>query len=324
MADRPQIKRAAWVTVGLVVLLLGGVTLDAACAHFPEPQNFGGERADTSGLPVLAPCALTHEKHKRPLILGLAGLPTGNWVQAIATIVVRHPSGVVLIDPGFGAMVQKDLADSPLWFRAAMGDAKGAKGLGELLTARGFVPAQVQTALITHSHWDHIGGLRDLPNVKTHLCAEERAFQTALGDGYIEHGVMPHHLAGAFQTFTFDGPPYEGFERSHDFFKDGTLVAVPLFGHTPGSTGWFVNSGDGKRWLFIGDASWTLEGVAKPAHKARLASALVDYDRAEVAKTLGRLHDLYVRRKDVQIVVSHDVRSYVGVEECPKLAVPAP
>lgn len=321
MADRRRTFRALGVSGGFVVLLALGAVMDAACASFPAPKDYGGDHAKVDGLPVLAPCTLTHERHERPIALGLAGLPTGIWLQSIATIMVRHPKGLVLIDPGFGAAVQEDLAHAPLWFRTVMGDGVGSKPLGELLRANGVDPAEVRTALVTHSHWDHVGGLRDLPNVTTYVCAEERAFDEALGEDYVVHGTMPHQLAakaGTFQTFTFDGPPYEGFERSHDFFGDGTLVAVPLFGHTPGSTGWFVSSGDGKRWLFVGDAAWTQDGIAKPAHKSRIASAIVDYDRDQLAATLGRLHDLYVNRKDLQLVVAHDVRTYVGVPECTK------
>ena len=56
-------------------------------------------------------------------------------------------------------------------------------------------------------------------------------------------------------------------------------------GHTPGSVGVFVNLPSGKRFLIIGDTSWTKEGVDWPAEKPWLARRMVDFDRGRGPRT---------------------------------------
>src|SRR5262249_5058092 len=148
------------------------------------------------------------------------------------------------------------------------GYARAARPLGALLAEAGVKPEEVTLVLLTHAHWDHAGGLAQLPNARV-----------LTGDGWIlqEHSMrelaMPQHFAHArVEPLKFDGPEYDGFAASHDVFGDGSIVAVPTPGHTAGSTSWFVNSAGGKRWLFIGDAAWVKEGFAEPALKGRLAS----------------------------------------------------
>jgi N-acyl homoserine lactone hydrolase len=295
------------------------VFLAASCAsRFPDPVVFGGTAAETASLPEIAPCALFHEVRSRPKAFGVAGISLRRWEQPIATILVPHPGGPVLVDPGHGQAVAEDLAAAPWWFRVMMGRGRGARPLGEALVAIGLDPAAIERVAITHVHWDHVGGVRDLPAARVHLSSAELAFYETRS-GYLDHGVMPHHLdvaADRLRPFDFDGPPYEGFGASHDLLGDGTLVAVPLPGHTPGSAGWFVNSGDGRRWLLVGDAAWTLDGIARPAHKSRLVRSHVDGDHRQVAETLALLNHLFRHRPEIEIVVAHDLSTYGAVPDC--------
>ena len=98
-------------------------------------------------------------------------------------------------------------------------------------------------------------------------------------------------------------------------FGDGSIVAVPSVGHTPGATSYYVNSGDGRRWLFVGDAAWVKEGFEEPVPKGRLASFLADGDRERTADTLGTLHAVS-DAKAAAIVTSHDERTWTGVPRC--------
>ena len=131
---------------------------------------------------------------------------------------------------------------------------------------------------------------------------------------------MPRHFAkvrAQVAPVEFDGPPVDGFAASHDLFGDGSIVAVPTPGHTRGATSWFVNSGDGKRWLFVGDAAWVKEGFEEPATKGRMASLFADTDRPLTADTLATLHALWAA-KAATVVTSHDERTWTGIPRCPK------
>src|SRR5437868_14538031 len=85
---------------------------------------------------------------------------------------------------------------------------------------------------------------------------------------------------------------YENFPRSLDVFVDGTIVLVPLPGHTPGSMGMFVNLHSGKRFFFIGDLTWALDGIQIPAERPWLSRALADDDPDDVRRSIVQVHEL--------------------------------
>lgn len=51
------------------------------------------------------------------------------------------------------------------------------------------------------------------------------------------------------------------FLKSHDIYGNRSIVAVPSFGHTPGSVIIFVALRNGTRYAFVGDLVWQLEGI---------------------------------------------------------------
>jgi glyoxylase-like metal-dependent hydrolase (beta-lactamase superfamily II) len=57
------------------------------------------------------------------------------------------------------------------------------------------------------------------------------------------------------------GGPYLGFPTSHDVYGDGSIVAVPAPGHTPGSVIIFVTLYNETRYALVGDLVWQLGGI---------------------------------------------------------------
>jgi glyoxylase-like metal-dependent hydrolase (beta-lactamase superfamily II) len=179
-------------------------------------------------------------------------------------------------------------------------------------------PYAVKWIALTHAHWDHTGGIRDLTRAEVKLSRVELKAHWNL-KGHVVNGAMPHHLAvpeSRFTPFDFDGPPVLGFAASHDLFGDGSVVAVPTPGHTAGSTSYLVRGDDGKNWLFIGDATWTVEGVKRPAHKNPLVSAALDHDTKALAATLAQIHAVQVQRPEIVVVPAHDLAAFGQIPEC--------
>lgn len=293
-----------------VVLVLLASCLPAIPHRAPAPAA-----AMPPSLPVVAPCALVHLVTEDDLSNGARGWFRGTWTLAYPTFVLRLPRGVVLVDAAFGDTAAADVDAAPLWFRLSFGAARAARPLAALLAEAGVRPDEVTDVLVTHAHWDHSGGLPQLPRARVHVAEAEAAWVRSpeLAKSPI---AMPGHFAGArIEPLRFDGPPYEGFDASHDVFGDGSVVAVPTPGHTPGATSWFVNSGDGRRWLFVGDAAWVKEGVEEPASRGRLASWLVDWNLDRTADSLSRVHAVF-EGKSARVVTSHDERTWTDVPRC--------
>ncbi len=148
--------------------------------------------------------------------------PTGKTPSGYAVFVVKKGDDLVLIDTG-----------------------KGGKMLQRLQTI-GIKPEDVKNILLTHSHFDHVGGLvkdgqKVFPNATLWIDADELSFwKTARNKTYCDQCVK---LYGEPKFLTPD-------EKTATIFPE--LVSVSLHGHTPGQTGFLLSSG-GVKLLVIAD-----------------------------------------------------------------------
>jgi len=261
-------------------------------------------------------CVLVQERDTRPRFQGVAELSAEKWEYAIASIAVKHPTaGLLIIDPAFGLSIADDLRRAGPLTMAVMGDERTKRPLVEVMAAAGLSPAAAKYAVITHGHWDHTGALGDLPNAKVLVARKELEWLKPL-TRFFAGGAMPHHFKRAKEnlwSFDFSGPAVDGFEHSFDLFGDGSVVAVPLPGHTPGSTGFLVRGKEGRTYLFSGDTTWTYRGVELPAHKAVRA---FDSDLEELSSSIGRLKAFEVKRPDVKVIPAHDAIALTQLPSC--------
>jgi glyoxylase-like metal-dependent hydrolase (beta-lactamase superfamily II) len=127
---------------------------------------------------------------------------------------------------------------------------------------------------------------------------------------------MPHHLERAKErlfTFLWSDPRVDGFAHSFDVFGDGAIVAVPLPGYTPGSTGCLVGGHGGVTYFLIGDTTWTAKGVELPAHK----TLPLDIDEATLTQTLARVHAMAeARRGELWGLPAHDAGALSMLPAC--------
>jgi len=263
----------------------------------------------------VSPCVLMLEEDVRPRFQGVAEASSEKWHYAIAAIAIQHPAGLVIIDPGFGDSIADDLHRAGPFMMAIFGDERTKTPIGRAMEKAGLNAADARFALITHAHWDHTGGLGDLTNAKVLVSRTELAW-TSHFNLFFDHGVMPHHLKRAKErlyAFDFNGPAVDGFEHSFDVFGDGAIVAVPMPGHTPGSTAFLVRGKGGVTYLLSGDTTWTLRGVEIPAHKTLRA---VDDDVEVLSSSIGRLHSFLVNRADVKVIPAHDADALSALPRC--------
>jgi len=77
----------------------------------------------------------------------------------------------------------------------------------------------------------------------------------------------------------------------------------------------------GKRYAFIGDLTWQLDGIRRRVERPWLMRKLADSDPAQVRQALLRVIALAGL---MQIVPAHDVHAHDGIPDLPARLAPAP
>ena len=78
-------------------------------------------------------CVAVQEHFKRSGLAGVADPDGPDWHFAIASIIVKHPAGLTIIDPAFGRSIARDIARAGLLFSVITGSASTKRPLVEVL-----------------------------------------------------------------------------------------------------------------------------------------------------------------------------------------------
>ena len=296
-------------------LLLVGVVIAnwTFCGSLPDGPPHARVAPSFSALPNLQICWAEFGRDTAPGFLITTGWSRTLIAKvSVSGLVIKHPRGTLMIDSGDSSHLRAEIAElSGTFDRWYMNQLPGSMPIiataPEALRAIGVDPVSLTGVVLSHAHVDHAGGLVDLPGVPALLSPEELAFVEATPTRGDFH-VLPAHaraLAGRMKAIEFKPVPYEVFEQSADLFGDGSVVVVPMPGHTPGSVGVFVNQSPSMRILHIGDTTMVKEGFERPAAKGWLVS-LLDNNRAGVSEQLQLLKQLHEQVPDLIIMPAHD------------------
>lgn len=257
----------------------------------------------------VTPLVLGHAKGPKCAADGPASCLASSDIVYVAYW-VRLARASFLVDAPFSRDAKAGLHRLPWPERAVLGFEQDAS-LQSALAQVGTPP--LDFVLLTHAHWDHVDGLRELPGARVVMGPGEEAFVQAYPKDKPAL-VQPSAMQAVHLTsFAWDGPAYENFPVSHDLLGDGCVVLVPLPGHTPGSVGVFVQGVRGRRLMFVGDSVWSRDALARPSHKLKPLSNLTDFDRAALSPTLWRLHHLMQHDPSLLVVPAHDGRALADV-----------
>lgn len=316
-------RRRRWPRVLWALLLALGVAflISMATARLPEaalPARVAAPEVITPGLSV---CWVEYASGETLGLAASAGWPDAlRWVTTTSGLLVRHPRGEVLIDMGTSRRTAEEAESLPLTARSlirlnAMSEGFHAP-LPEALERVGLSdPRGLRWLLPTHGHFDHLGGLMELPSVPVLISQEELAFVRS--ERAQRRLVFDEHvkaLEGRLEELRFEERPYEFFARSADLFGDGSVVVVPLPGHTPGHLGVIINVAADLRLFYLGDAVSAEVGLKQRTPKS-LILAYSDEDDEAAGKTAALLSAVSALRPTTGLTMlpGHDRAPWVRV-----------
>lgn len=261
-----------------------------------------------AGLPdtavSVAVSALRQVPRSVPTALIVEGLRQPRRIaNSLLSFVITHPEATFIVDPGVCLDVDsRAVAELPAFLRFAV--RPPADTVATVTALRERPGPGLDFALPTHTHWDHVCGLLDLPELPVHLHRREHDW-VVRGSIAPVGGVREALRGRGIVQYELDGPPILTFAASHDLFGDGSVVLVDLAGHTPGSIGVLAHTATG--WVLLaGDAAWHTDQIDLIRQKAGYPGGLADEDRHETFRTLHRLHAAKGR---VTIIPTHDHRA---------------
>jgi len=240
-----------------------------------------------------------------------------SFAATAGSILVRHPAGDLLIDTGNSSRFNEEISVYPFLLRLKLkslaGELNPPVPLPGLLQRVKEDPTKLRWVILSHVHLDHAGGLMDLPHVPVLLTGEELQFANdprTQAKGFTIAAHTARFPAANTPTLQFEPKPYELFDESADLYKDGSVVVVPLRGHTPGSVGIFVNLSPDRRIFYVGDAVDDEHGFQQRVGKSLILQDS-DNDPVRANEIVARLNELHEKLPNLAVIPAHGRSAYV-------------
>jgi N-acyl homoserine lactone hydrolase len=245
----------------------------------------------------------------RPPVWWLLTSRTWTGPRPINAYVIEHRDGLVLFDTGqdrasvtapdyFPGGITKVLYDRLARFEIGPGETLSA-GLDRL----GYAVGDVGTAIVSHLHQDHIGGLGELG--RADILVSRTEWNTLSRPQPELRGLMRRHidLPGLrwqrIDPSVTDDPDLSPFGRSHDLFGDGSLVLLPTPGHTPGSMSLLVRRPGRSPLMMVGDLTYDVH-LLENGHVPGVGS------RRRLRSSTALINQMRRRHRDLVILPAHD------------------
>ena len=218
--------------------------------------------------------------------------------MSVSSYLIAHPKGLMLWDTG----IADSIAAKPDGER--LNDThvfRVPKTLRTQLEALGYAPADVQQIGMSHMHIDHVGNLDLFPDAA--VIMQQAEYDAAYGPHAEELAYIPETYA------VLDRSRIRTVVGEHDVFGDGTVVTLPLPGHTPGHQGLLLDLPETGRLLVAGDLSYSVADYAAGAVRKLnfdLGASRESIDAAKALEATG-----------VKVWLHHDIDAQRDIRTAP-------
>ncbi len=223
-------------------------------------------------------------------------LTSRSWVELpLSYFLIEHKDGPILFDAGMDPAIVSD----PDYISQAIGrflfrrvfrmHISEEDQLDKVLANAGFVASDIELAIISHLHFDHVGGIAHIPQAR--LLVSEREWAQLAQPNPEREWILKEHIeipGAQWRPFAFhptDDPLFDGFEGTYDVKGDGSMILLPTPGHTP--------------ILLVGDLTYEARLLDEDRTPGRGDPAILRASFAKVRNLKDRLPGLV-------IVPSHD------------------
>lgn len=230
---------------------------------------------------------------------------TGTITIPAPSYLIEHPRGLILFDTGINPRAASDPESVYGEMAAHLGlQFTEDQRVDRQIEALGYRTDQISDVVLSHTHFDHTGGVE--------LFGESRLHCGAADLPYAFWPLMP---AGAAFFRRQDLEPTRDFNWNPvigdvDLYGDGSIVMLSMPGHTPGNYSLLVRLPN-RRLLLSGDTVHL-----RAALDARLPMPS-DYNSLDAVRSIDRLRRIAMG-DDVDVWIAHDSGDWAQFGHAPK------
>ncbi|CAH0118124.1 N-acyl homoserine lactonase AttM [Paenibacillus sp. CECT 9249] len=239
------------------------------------------------------------------------------WGPALFALIEHPEYGLILFDTGYSTRYYDSTSKLPYSLMRLATPARIAPEDNAVSQLRklGIHPEDIKTVILSHLHADHAGGIHDFPHSRIYVDRQEWEFGQQskfklLTNGYLKD-LYRRIDRSALRLLDFDGDgvPYGPFPKSIDLFRDGSMVLVPLPGHSIGQFGMIVNVSNEEKYFLMADAAYFRRNY-REGKGGSFIGRIAHYDVRRYEGWFSMLHALEQANPNMALIPSHDPEAY--------------
>ena len=256
--------------------------------------------------------AYQHKEHRygswMPKMLW--ALVSQSWIEIpINVYVIEHRDGLILFDTGLDPAIKSN----PKYIAGAIErfflrrlfrlEIHTEDTLSNHLKKLGYTAKDVTKVIVSHLHFDHTGGIKEVPQAD--LLVSSEAWQQLSGPHPERDFILREHIqlpSAKWQQIEFeptDDPLLAPFGGSYDVMGDGTMVLLPTPGHTHGDMSLLLRSSGWPPLLFASDLTYETDLLMRDQIPGT-------GDREQLKSSYAKVRALKEKLPDLLILPAHD------------------